>query len=82
MIVFSPTKGDAKAAQERMLFLRRDVDQAGARLRDSERAAGNIEKELALLGERDPELWGASFVFFLQQNSQCCSALSQSMHFS
>ncbi|CAB1108469.1 ABC [Ectocarpus sp. CCAP 1310/34] len=53
------TNGEAKAAQERISFLRRDVQRSEAALADSERAELGVKEKLVLLRKRDPDLWGA-----------------------
>lgn len=52
-------KGEAKAAQERVSFQRRDVRRGEARLADSEQAAVRLKEKLVLIRNRDPDLWGA-----------------------
>ncbi|CBJ48405.1 DNA double-strand break repair rad50 ATPase [Ectocarpus siliculosus] len=49
--------GEAKAAQERVSFLRRDVQRSEAALADSERAELGVKEKLVLLRKRDPDLW-------------------------
>ncbi|CAM9357928.1 unnamed protein product [Ectocarpus sp. 13 AM-2016] len=49
--------GEAKAAQERISFLRRDVQRSEAALADSERAELGVKEKLVLLRKRDPDLW-------------------------
>lgn len=53
------TTGEAKAAQERISFLRRDVQRSEAALADSERAELGVKENLVHLRKRDPDLWGA-----------------------
>lgn len=51
--------GEAKAAEERKAFVRRDVEQAEAVLREAEAAASGFDRESVELREKYPELWGA-----------------------
>lgn len=52
-------KGEAKAAEERKAFVRRDVEQAEALLREAETSASEFDRESVDLREKYPELWGA-----------------------
>ncbi|CAM9864360.1 unnamed protein product, partial [Ectocarpus fasciculatus] len=49
--------GEVKAAQERISFLRRDVQRSEAALADSERAEVGVKENLVQLRKRDPDLW-------------------------
>ncbi|CAM9298178.1 unnamed protein product [Scytosiphon promiscuus] len=49
--------GEAKAAQERIPFLRRDVERGEVALAEARRAAVDVKEKMVLLRKRDPELW-------------------------
>lgn len=51
-------KGEAKAAQERIPFLRRNVERGEAALADARRTAVDVKENMVLLRKRDPDLWG------------------------
>ena len=52
-------KGEAKAARERVTFLRRDVHRGEDELKEARQAAVQVQEKLVLIRNRDPDLWGA-----------------------
>lgn len=65
--------GEAKAAQERKVFIRRDEEKASARYRESDAAVARLKQETVVLRERSPEMWGT-----LQERYQDAAASTAS----